>query len=71
MDADQSFVQQIHRLRELLDSPELGNFSPIPLPVDPDVKIKGMVIGTSEDSKSSLLSIFVLFVCSFVNQLCL
>ncbi|XP_031574116.1 phosphatidylinositol 3-kinase catalytic subunit type 3-like isoform X2 [Actinia tenebrosa] len=46
--------RKIHRLRELLDSPELSNFSPIPLPVDPDVKIKGMVIGTPEDKKAWL-----------------
>jgi hypothetical protein len=47
-----SIPHQIHRFRELLDSPELSSFTPIPLPLDPDVKIKGVVVGTPEESKS-------------------
>ena len=44
---------QIHRLRELLDVPELTSFGAIPLLLDPEVKIKGIVVGTPEESKSS------------------
>ena len=45
-------VQQIHRLRELLEIPELTAFGPIPLLLDPDVKIKGIIVGAPEESKS-------------------
>ncbi|EDO27738.1 predicted protein, partial [Nematostella vectensis] len=31
--------RKIHRLRELLDTPELTRFGPLPLPLDPDVRI--------------------------------
>lgn len=41
---------QIHRLRELLDVPELTTFGPIPLLLDPEIKIKGIIVGTPEES---------------------
>ena len=41
---------QIHRLRELLDVPELTEFGPIPLLLDPETKINGIIVGTPEES---------------------
>ncbi|XP_022781859.1 phosphatidylinositol 3-kinase catalytic subunit type 3-like [Stylophora pistillata] len=46
--------KKIHRLRELLDCPELTSFGPIPLLLDPEIKIKGITVGTPEDKKSWL-----------------
>ena len=41
-------ILQIEKLQSLLDDPEalrynFANFDPIPLPLDPDVKIRGIV----------------------------
>ena len=49
VDNNLSFVQ-IHRLRELLDVPELTTFGAIPLLLDPEIKIKGIIVGTPEES---------------------
>lgn len=46
--------RKIHRLRELLDVPELTSFGAIPLLLDPEVKIKGIVVGTPEEKKAWL-----------------
>ena len=32
--------------------PEFTNFLPIPLPLDSDEKIKGIIVGTPEESKN-------------------
>ena len=42
------FLSQIEKLQALLDDPEalrynFANFDPIPLPLDPDVKVRGIV----------------------------
>ncbi|XP_032217979.2 phosphatidylinositol 3-kinase catalytic subunit type 3 [Nematostella vectensis] len=46
--------RKIHRLRELLDTPELTRFGPLPLPLDPDVRIMEVVVGTQEEKKAWL-----------------
>ncbi|RMX58215.1 hypothetical protein pdam_00000159 [Pocillopora damicornis] len=46
--------KKIHRLRDLLDVPELTSFGPIPLLLDPEIKIKGIIVGTPEDKKAWL-----------------
>ena len=39
------YYPQVQRLRELLDAAELTSFGPIPLLLDPETKIKGIVAG--------------------------
>ncbi|KAJ7385245.1 Phosphatidylinositol 3-kinase catalytic subunit type 3 [Desmophyllum pertusum] len=46
--------RKIHRLRELLDVPELTEFAAIPLLLDPEIKIKGIIVGTPEEKKAWL-----------------
>ncbi|XP_066921593.1 phosphatidylinositol 3-kinase catalytic subunit type 3-like isoform X2 [Clytia hemisphaerica] len=53
--------KKIEKLQQLLDIPEYVNFEPLPLPLNPDVKIKGIVPNKASIFKSALQPIKLTF----------
>ena len=53
--------KKIEKLQQLLDTPEFVSFEPLPLPLDPDVKVKGIIPQKASIFKSAMMPIKITF----------
>lgn len=53
--------KKIEKLQQLLDTPDFNSFEPLPLPLDPDVKVKGIISQKASIFKSAMMPIKITF----------
>ncbi|XP_057305578.1 phosphatidylinositol 3-kinase catalytic subunit type 3-like isoform X2 [Hydractinia symbiolongicarpus] len=53
--------KKIEKLQQLLDTPEYVSFEPLPLPLDPDIKVKGIIPHKASIFKSALMPMKLTF----------